>query len=148
MAVLTKKNDTRLDDEQNDAVYAITPERIDVGPDSVGQDANSSNSLKTMARNAFNRFNTYRRRRKMSNLEKDFKDMVTRVRTGEGIDLKPTPTQKLEIYALYKQATEGDVSGKEPNAADFVARAKYMAWKKLAGVSKEDAMKRYIDYFK
>ena len=84
----------------------------------------------------------------MSNLEQDFKAMVANVRSGEGIDLKPTPMQKLEIYALFKQATEGDVSGEEPKATDVVARAKYMAWKKLAGVSKEDAMKRYIDYFK
>ena len=84
----------------------------------------------------------------MSSLETQFKDMVKRVREGDGIDLKPTPTQKLEIYALFKQATEGDVTGEEPNATDFVVRAKYMAWQKLKSVSKEDAMKRYINYFK
>ena len=35
---------------------------------------------------------------------------------------------KLKLYALYKQATEGDVSGKRPGFTDFVGRAKYDAW--------------------
>lgn len=84
----------------------------------------------------------------MSDLAQAFQTMVQNVRDGKGINFKPTPTQKLEIYALFKQATAGDVSGAEPAASDFVARAKYMAWQKLAGTSKEDAMKVYIAYFK
>ena len=42
---------------------------------------------------------------------------------------------KLEFYALYKQATEGDVSGKRPGMMDFVGRAKFDAWEKLKGMS-------------
>ena len=52
---------------------------------------------------------------------------------------------KLEFYALYKQATEGDVSGKRPGMMDFVGRAKYDAWEKLKGMSSDDAMQQYID---
>lgn len=52
---------------------------------------------------------------------------------------------KLALYALYKQATEGDVSGNKPGITDFVGRAKYESWKKLAGTTAEDAKQRYAD---
>ena len=52
---------------------------------------------------------------------------------------------KLEFYALYKQATAGDVSGKRPGMMDFVGRAKYDAWEKLKGTSSDQAMQQYID---
>ena len=51
---------------------------------------------------------------------------------------------KLKLYASYKQATEGDVQGDKPGFTDFVNRAKYEAWAKLAGTSPEDAMKAYV----
>ena len=51
---------------------------------------------------------------------------------------------KLKLYALYKQATEGDVSGKRPGFTDFVGRAKYDAWAKLSGTPAEDAESQYI----
>lgn len=51
---------------------------------------------------------------------------------------------KLRLYALYKQATEGDVSGKRPGMMDFVGRAKYDAWAGLAGTSAEDAEAQYV----
>eukprot|EP00934_Nitzschia_sp_Nitz4_P007465 Nitzschia sp. Nitz4//scaffold269_size25945//15015//16076//NITZ4_008290-RA/size25945-processed-gene-0.14-mRNA-1//-1//CDS//3329544970//7455//frame0 len=62
-------------------------------------------------------------------------------------------TSQLEFYALYKQATLGEAdeyfgpSGKEPvpPAYNIVARAKYMAWKELAGMSRNAAMQQYID---
>ena len=83
----------------------------------------------------------------MSNLKQQFNDMVERVKSGDGIDFKPNNMQKLEIYALYKQATEGDVQGEEPGVANIVERAKYLAWQKLSGMSSEEAMQKYIDYF-
>lgn len=58
---------------------------------------------------------------------------------------RPTDDDLLELYALYKQATEGDVTGESPGFFDFVARAKYEAWKKLEGTGKEEAMRQYID---
>ena len=45
----------------------------------------------------------------------------------------------------YKQATVGDVSGKRPGFTDFVGRAKYDAWAKRKGQSKEDEKRAYID---
>ena len=56
----------------------------------------------------------------------------------------PGPQVKLALYALYKQATEGDVQGKRPGMMDFVGRAKFDAWAALAGTSAEDAAADYI----
>lgn len=80
----------------------------------------------------------------MSDLKAQFDDAVNYIQNAEG-DFQPSNEMKLEFYALYKQATEGDVSGKRPGMMDFVARAKYDAWAKLEGTSKDDAMQQYID---
>lgn len=59
---------------------------------------------------------------------------------------KPDNETLLNLYSLYKQSTQGDVSGEAPtNPYDFVAKAKYNAWGKLKGKSKEAAMQEYID---
>ncbi len=79
-------------------------------------------------------------------LETQFQELVERVRTGN-VDLSPTPAQKLELYGLYKQATEGEVSGELPSAVDFVARAKYQAWEKCRGKTAQQAMQAYINFF-
>jgi acyl-CoA-binding protein len=57
----------------------------------------------------------------------------------------PDAQTKLRLYALYKQATEGDCKGQRPGMMDFVGRAKYDAWKALEGTSQEQAMQMYID---
>ena len=51
---------------------------------------------------------------------------------------------KLRLYALYKQATQGDVSGGRPGFTNLVGRAKYDAWAKVAGMSAPDAEAAYI----
>ena len=59
---------------------------------------------------------------------------------------KPGNEILLQLYALYKQSTEGDVNIDAPaNPFDFVAKAKYNAWEELKGRSKETAMQEYID---
>src|SRR4051812_21886063 len=58
---------------------------------------------------------------------------------------RPDNQTMLELYANYKQATLGDVSGERPGMMDFVNRMKYDAWDKLKGTSKDDAMQRYTD---
>ena len=58
---------------------------------------------------------------------------------------KPGNDVLLKLYSLYKQATEGDVTGEEPGMFDFVAKAKYEAWKKCRGTSADDAMQAYIE---
>jgi acyl-CoA-binding protein len=57
---------------------------------------------------------------------------------------RPDNDDLLELYALYKQATEGDVSGKQPGVFDVVNRAKYDRWAKKKGTSADAAMKSYI----
>ncbi len=77
----------------------------------------------------------------MSELQKKFekasKDVI-KAKTGAGNDMK------LRLYAHFKQATDGDVSGDKPGFTDFVGRAKFDAWAKLKGTSKDDAMTAYI----
>lgn len=80
----------------------------------------------------------------MSDLKAQFDEAVNYIQTAEG-DFKPSNEMKLEFYALYKQATEGDVTGKRPGMMDFVGRAKYDAWAELKGTSSEEAMQKYID---
>jgi acyl-CoA-binding protein len=58
--------------------------------------------------------------------------------TGLGND------QLLELYALYKQATSGDVAGSRPGMLDVKGRAKYDAWAKRKGMAKPAAMEAYI----
>ena len=50
----------------------------------------------------------------------------------------------LDLYALYKQATTGDVSGSRPGMLDVRGRAKYDAWAKRKGMAKPAAMEAYI----
>lgn len=80
----------------------------------------------------------------MSDLKQTFESTVDFVQNAEG-DIELSNEQKLKMYALYKQATLGDVTGKKPGMMDFVARAKYMAWDELKGTSSEEAMQTYID---
>jgi acyl-CoA-binding protein len=61
---------------------------------------------------------------------------------------RPSDDDMLSLYALYKQATDGDVSGSKPGMFDFVGRAKFEAWGELKGTDADTAMKRYIDKVK
>lgn len=59
---------------------------------------------------------------------------------------KPGNDVLLQLYSLYKQSTEGDVSGEAPsNPFDFVNKAKYDAWASLKGKLKEEAMQDYVE---
>jgi len=58
---------------------------------------------------------------------------------------KPDNMTLLKIYALYKQATEGDVEGKRPGFTDMVGRAKYDAWAAVKGTGQDDAKQQYVD---
>ena len=59
---------------------------------------------------------------------------------------KPGNEILLQLYSLYKQATEGDVNTEPPaNPFDFVNKAKHDAWSGLKGKSKEEAMEEYVD---
>ncbi|HEX6886495.1 MAG TPA: acyl-CoA-binding protein [Candidatus Nanopelagicales bacterium] len=58
---------------------------------------------------------------------------------------RPDDDTLLRLYALFKQATEGDVSGKRPGFTDFVGRKKYDAWQSVAGMSADDAKAAYAE---
>jgi diazepam-binding inhibitor (GABA receptor modulator, acyl-CoA-binding protein) len=58
---------------------------------------------------------------------------------------KPDNATLLKIYALYKQATSGDVEGKRPGFTDMVGRAKWDAWNEVKGKGPDDAMQAYVD---
>ncbi|XP_078795132.1 acyl-CoA-binding protein isoform X1 [Oryzias latipes] len=57
---------------------------------------------------------------------------------------KPTDEEMLQVYALFKQASVGDVNTARPGMLDFTGKAKWDAWEKQKGKSKEDAMKEYV----
>ncbi len=75
-------------------------------------------------------------------LKAQFEQAAKDVKT---LDSRPSDEDLLALYALYKQATDGDASGDKPGFFDFVARAKYEAWEELSGTSAEDAMRRYVE---
>ena len=58
---------------------------------------------------------------------------------------RPDNNTLLQLYALYKQATSGDVSGARPGVLDMQGRMKYDSWSKLKGTSGDQAMQQYID---
>jgi diazepam-binding inhibitor (GABA receptor modulator, acyl-CoA-binding protein) len=62
----------------------------------------------------------------------------------ERLPKRPSNDQLLELYAFFKQATEGDVGGSRPGMLDLKGRAKYDAWAGRKGLSKDDAMKKYV----
>jgi diazepam-binding inhibitor (GABA receptor modulating acyl-CoA-binding protein) len=67
------------------------------------------------------------------------------VANSKNLSERPDNATLLKIYALYKQATEGDVDGKKPGFGDMVGRAKWDAWNGFKGTDKEGAMQQYID---
>jgi diazepam-binding inhibitor (GABA receptor modulator, acyl-CoA-binding protein) len=56
----------------------------------------------------------------------------------------PGNDTKLRLYALYKQATEGDVTGKRPGFTNPVGRAKHDAWASVQGMDAEAARAEYV----
>lgn len=56
----------------------------------------------------------------------------------------PENQTKLKLYALYKQASEGDATGERPGMMDFVGRAKFDAWAGLKGLDSDAAREKYI----
>uniref|UniRef100_A0A8C5I7S2 Acyl-CoA-binding protein n=1 Tax=Gouania willdenowi TaxID=441366 RepID=A0A8C5I7S2_GOUWI len=57
---------------------------------------------------------------------------------------KPVDEEMLRVYALFKQSSVGDVNTARPGMLDFTGKAKWDAWEKQKGKSKEDAMTEYV----
>ena len=66
------------------------------------------------------------------------------VADSKNLPEKPDNATLLKLYALYKQASGGDVEGKRPGFTDMVGRAKFDAWAKVKGLTKDEAMKKYV----
>ncbi|MAA74445.1 MAG: acyl-CoA-binding protein [Salinisphaeraceae bacterium] len=81
----------------------------------------------------------------MSDLKAAFEQAQKDVET---LTRRPGNDDLLALYANYKQATAGDVSGKRPGLTDFKGRAKHDAWAKLAGRDADTAMQAYVDKVK
>jgi diazepam-binding inhibitor (GABA receptor modulator, acyl-CoA-binding protein) len=80
----------------------------------------------------------------MADIDTQFQKAVYLIRNGppkEGT----SNDEKLAVYSLYKQATEGDVTGSQPWAVQMEARAKWDAWAEHKGMGKDDAKKAYVD---
>ena len=58
---------------------------------------------------------------------------------------RPSNDRLLELYGLFKQATEGDVKGKRPGMLDVKGRAKYDAWAGKKGTGADDAKQKYVE---
>ncbi|OQP62532.1 acyl-CoA-binding protein [Niastella vici] len=77
------------------------------------------------------------------NIQELFQQAVSRSKT---LTEKPGNDILLQLYALYKQSTEGDINIEPPsNMFDLVGKAKFNAWESLKGKPKEAAMQEYVD---
>ena len=74
-------------------------------------------------------------------LKAEFEAAAARSKT---LPSRPANDVLLQLYALYKQGTEGDVTGDAPGFFDLVGQAKYDAWETRKGMSRDDAMKAYV----
>ena len=75
-------------------------------------------------------------------LKEQFDNAVSQ---SQNLPQRPSNDELLDLYALFKQASEGDVMGERPGGFDFKAIAKFDAWTERKGLSKDDAMKAYVD---
>jgi diazepam-binding inhibitor (GABA receptor modulator, acyl-CoA-binding protein) len=75
-------------------------------------------------------------------LTEDFQAAASR---SKDFTKRPSNEELLDIYSLFKQGTEGDVTGDRPGGFDFKAIAKFDAWTAKKGKSKEQAMQEYVE---
>lgn len=67
------------------------------------------------------------------------KDKLSSLKNDPGNEVK------LQIYALFKQATKGPCNTPKPGMLDFVNKVKWDAWKSLGSISQEEARQQYCD---
>ena len=76
----------------------------------------------------------------MSDLKKQFEAAAA---ASKNLKERPDNDTMLKLYALFKQATVGDVEGKRPGFTDMIGRAKFDAWAAAKGKNADDAMREY-----
>ncbi len=70
-----------------------------------------------------------------------FQDAQERVKK---LSRRPSNAELLDLYGLYKQATDGDAKGSRPGMLDPKGRAKFDAWTSRKGVAQAEARTRYV----
>jgi len=78
----------------------------------------------------------------MSDLNTQFSQAMEDV---QQLPERPGNLTLLRLYALYKQATDGDVHGDKPGFTDIVGKYKYEAWASLQGTAQETAKQQYVE---
>ena len=78
----------------------------------------------------------------MSDLDTRFEATQAQVKT---LTERPDDSVLLRLYALFKQGSDGDVTGERPGFFDFKGGAKYEAWAKLTGTPQATAQQQYVD---
>ena len=81
----------------------------------------------------------------MSDLQSQFEAATVAV---QQLPKRPDNNTLLKLYALYKQATLGDVRGARPGLGDFTDRMKYDAWARVKGMAQDAAMQGYVELVK
>ncbi len=71
-------------------------------------------------------------------------DFNLAVARSKELTRRPSNEELLDLYALFKQASDGDNNGERPGGFDFKAIAKHDAWSSKKGKSKEQAMQEYV----
>jgi diazepam-binding inhibitor (GABA receptor modulator, acyl-CoA-binding protein) len=76
-------------------------------------------------------------------LNKQFEEAAAK---SKEMTRRPTNEELLKLYALYKQGSEGDVTGERPGGFDFKGIAKFDSWEELKGMTQEKAKEEYIAF--
>jgi acyl-CoA-binding protein len=78
----------------------------------------------------------------MSDIDKLFTRAQAEVKELAG---RPGNLTLLRLYALFKQASEGDANGDRPGFADIVGKYKHDAWAALKGTPHDVAKQQYVE---
>jgi len=78
----------------------------------------------------------------MSNLTEQFEAAQLKVKT---LTERPDNNELLDLYAFFKQATEGDNNTDEPGLFDIKEKFKWKQWDGKRGMSSDAAKQAYVD---
>jgi diazepam-binding inhibitor (GABA receptor modulating acyl-CoA-binding protein) len=78
-------------------------------------------------------------------LDVEFRVQVYNVKQ---LSKKPTDSELLKLYGLYKQSLFGNNKNEKPNFFNYKELQKWNAWNEQAGKGRSNAKKEYIDFVK
>lgn len=74
-----------------------------------------------------------------------FEEVAQRIKDKNGVsDVKLSNDELLILYALFKQAKDGDNTTEQPSFYQLEAKAKWNAWNTAKGKSKAQAQHEYV----